>query len=178
MCSGSRSIPLHFGSCNFDWLFQLALVLIPRLVTDFLCHHNLLIFISPCISPLHFQVCLGPAPRVPRHFLLCWVYSFSTPPSSTPPFSHPSWPVSFSLNPAAWILTNWQLPKLSYLPLRRRASSAGLPPPAPGLLLFTWSRRKRAVGGLVAIIGSLTLLQFQILILSSSPKHPEFHLED
>ena len=32
MCSGSRIIPLRFGSCSFDWMFQLALVSLVSLV--------------------------------------------------------------------------------------------------------------------------------------------------
>ena len=93
--SGSRIIPLHFGSCSFDWLFQLAPVSVPILGADFLCHHNLLLDVvnqkvfsnsspgSPIISlsssnptssslhaPLHSQVCLWPAPRVHRRSLL------------------------------------------------------------------------------------------------------------
>ena len=42
-CSGSSIFPLGFGSCSFDWLFQLASVSVPILGVDFLCHHNLLL---------------------------------------------------------------------------------------------------------------------------------------
>ena len=42
LCSGPRIIPLRFGSCSFDWLFQLALVSVPILKADFLHHHTLL----------------------------------------------------------------------------------------------------------------------------------------
>ena len=43
LCSGSRIIPICFGACSFDWLFQLAPVSVPILGADFLCHHNLLL---------------------------------------------------------------------------------------------------------------------------------------
>ena len=42
-CSGSRIIPLCFGSCSFDWLFQLDQASVPILGADFLRHHNLLL---------------------------------------------------------------------------------------------------------------------------------------
>ena len=38
-CSGSRIIPLCFGSHRFEWPFQLSLVSLPILGVDFLCHH-------------------------------------------------------------------------------------------------------------------------------------------
>ena len=46
LCSGSRIIPLHFGSCSLDWMFQLAPVLVPILGADFLRHHNLLLDVA------------------------------------------------------------------------------------------------------------------------------------
>ena len=45
-CSDSRIIPLCFGSHRFDWPFQLALVALPILGSDFLCHHRLLLDVS------------------------------------------------------------------------------------------------------------------------------------
>ena len=38
-CSGSRIIPIRFGSCSFDWLFLLAPDSVPILGADFLRHH-------------------------------------------------------------------------------------------------------------------------------------------
>ena len=46
LCSGSRIFPLRFGSCSFDWMFQLAPVSVPILGADFLCHHNLLLDVA------------------------------------------------------------------------------------------------------------------------------------
>ena len=46
LCSGFEIIPLHFGSCSFDWLFQLALVLVCILRSYFLHHHNLFLDIA------------------------------------------------------------------------------------------------------------------------------------
>ena len=42
-CSGSRLIPLRFGSTRFEWIFQLAPVSIPILGADFLLHHRLVV---------------------------------------------------------------------------------------------------------------------------------------
>ena len=42
-CSGSRIIPLQFGSKRFQWTFQQAPVSIPILGADFLSHHHLLV---------------------------------------------------------------------------------------------------------------------------------------
>jgi len=40
-CSGSRIMPLRFGTWNCSWTFQLAPVAIPILGADFLQHHDL-----------------------------------------------------------------------------------------------------------------------------------------
>ena len=40
-CSGSRIIPLRFGTWNCSWTFQLAPVSVPILGADFLQHHDL-----------------------------------------------------------------------------------------------------------------------------------------
>ena len=40
-CSGSRIIPLRFGSWNCSWLFQLAPASVPILGAGFLQHHDL-----------------------------------------------------------------------------------------------------------------------------------------
>ena len=63
-CSGFRIIPLCFGNCSFEWLFQLAPVSVPILGAVFLRHYNLLldmanqkVFISS--SP---SVCLTSSP--------------------------------------------------------------------------------------------------------------------
>lgn len=41
-CSGTRTIPLRFGTRRFEWVFQLAPVQVPILGADFLrCHHLL-----------------------------------------------------------------------------------------------------------------------------------------
>ena len=45
-CSGSRVIPLRFGSHRFEWPFQLAPVAVPILGADFLKHYNLLLDVS------------------------------------------------------------------------------------------------------------------------------------
>ena len=45
-CSGSRIIPLRFGTFSFEWLFQLAPVSVPVLGVDFLHHHNLLLDVA------------------------------------------------------------------------------------------------------------------------------------
>ena len=45
-CSGSRIIPLKFGSSSFQWLFQLAPVAVPILGADFLLHHQLLVDVA------------------------------------------------------------------------------------------------------------------------------------
>ena len=45
-CSGSRIIPLRFGSYRFKWPFQLALVSWPILGADFLHHHRLLLDVA------------------------------------------------------------------------------------------------------------------------------------
>ena len=41
ICSGSRIIPLCFGTWNCSWTFQLAPVSVPILGADFLQHHDL-----------------------------------------------------------------------------------------------------------------------------------------
>ena len=41
ICSGSRIIPLRFGTWNCSWTFQLAPVSVPILGADFLQHHDL-----------------------------------------------------------------------------------------------------------------------------------------
>ena len=40
-CSGSKIIPLQFGSRGYTWTFQLAPVSVPILGADFLCYHHL-----------------------------------------------------------------------------------------------------------------------------------------
>ena len=45
-CSGSRIIPLRFGTCRFEWAFQLAPVFVPILGVDFLHHHYLLLNVA------------------------------------------------------------------------------------------------------------------------------------
>ena len=45
-CSGSRVIPLRFGSHRFEWPFQLAPVAVPILGADFLKHYNLLLDVA------------------------------------------------------------------------------------------------------------------------------------
>ena len=45
-CSGSRVIPLNFGSSSFEWVFQLAPVSVPILGADFLLHHHLLVDVA------------------------------------------------------------------------------------------------------------------------------------
>ena len=45
-CSGSRIIPLRFGSYSFNWLFQLAPDSVPILGADFLHHHHLLLGVA------------------------------------------------------------------------------------------------------------------------------------
>ena len=45
-CSGSRIIPLQFGSKRFQWTFQLAPVSVPILGADFLRHHHLLVDVA------------------------------------------------------------------------------------------------------------------------------------
>ena len=45
-CSGSRIIPLRFGTHRFEWPFQLAPVAIPILGADFLKHYNLILDVS------------------------------------------------------------------------------------------------------------------------------------
>ena len=45
-CSGSRIMSLWFGSHMFDWPFQLALVSLPILGVDFLCHHCLFLDVA------------------------------------------------------------------------------------------------------------------------------------
>ena len=42
-CSGTRIIPLRFGSRSYDWSFHLAPVSTPILGADFLRHHHLLV---------------------------------------------------------------------------------------------------------------------------------------
>ena len=42
-CSGTRIIPLRFGSKSYDWKFHLAPVSAPILGADFLRHHHLLV---------------------------------------------------------------------------------------------------------------------------------------
>ena len=65
MCSGSRIIPLGFGTHRFEWPFQLAPVAIPILVADFLKHFNLIQDVSnqrvfsadsPTFPPSSFQL--------------------------------------------------------------------------------------------------------------------------
>ena len=46
LCSGFRIIPLRFGSCSFEWLFQLTPVFVLTLGAGFLCHHNLLLDVN------------------------------------------------------------------------------------------------------------------------------------
>ena len=65
-CSGSRIIPLRFGSHRFDWPFQLAPVSLPILGADFLCHHHLLLDVSNqrvfCLaSPGSPEISLAPS---------------------------------------------------------------------------------------------------------------------
>ena len=72
--SGTRIIPLPFGSCSFDWLFQLATVSVPILAMDFLCHHILLLDVA------NQKVCSSSSPGSPAILL-----TSSPPPSS---FSH------------------------------------------------------------------------------------------
>ena len=45
-CSGSRIIPLRFGTHRFEWPFQLAPVAISILGADFLKHYNLILDVS------------------------------------------------------------------------------------------------------------------------------------
>ena len=45
-CFGARVIPLRFGSRHFSWSFQLALVSVPILGSDFLHHHALLVDVA------------------------------------------------------------------------------------------------------------------------------------
>ena len=45
-CSGFRTIHLRFGTCSFEWLFQLAPVSVPILGADFLCRHNLFLDVA------------------------------------------------------------------------------------------------------------------------------------
>ena len=63
-CSGSRIIPLHFGSCSFEWLFQLAPVFVPILRVDFLRHHNLLLVVAnqKVFSNSSPSLCLSSSP--------------------------------------------------------------------------------------------------------------------
>ena len=42
-CSGTRIIPLRFGSKSYDWNFHLAPVSAPILGADFLRQHHLLV---------------------------------------------------------------------------------------------------------------------------------------
>ena len=104
-CSDSRIIPLCFGSHRFDWPFQLALVALPILGSDFLCHHRLLLDVSnQCVfcpvSPGSPEISLASsAPsltsclRPPPFYLLhsasptssLSFYMFSLPMGSLPP---------------------------------------------------------------------------------------------
>ena len=45
-CSGTRIIPLCFGSKSYDWKFHLAPVSTPILGADFLRHNHLLVDIA------------------------------------------------------------------------------------------------------------------------------------
>ena len=45
-CSGSRTIPLRFGTWSCSWTFQLAPVSVPILGADFLQHHDLCVSVS------------------------------------------------------------------------------------------------------------------------------------
>ena len=45
-CSGSRTIPLRFGTWSCSWTFQLAPVSVPILGADFLRHHDLSVSVS------------------------------------------------------------------------------------------------------------------------------------
>ena len=129
--SGSRIIPLHFGSCSFDWMFQLAPVSVPILRADFLCHHNLLLDVanqkvfrnsspsSPAIllpfSPLtSSSLCaaLLSTPKCVSNLLLEFTDVLSLDGFTDSPPCHPvchhflTCPgIWFLPNPAAWTLT-------------------------------------------------------------------------
>ena len=63
-CSGSRIIPLRFGTCSFELLFQLAPVSVLILGADFLHHHNLLLEVAnqKVFSSSSPSVCLTSSP--------------------------------------------------------------------------------------------------------------------
>ena len=71
-CSGSRIIPLHFGSWNCSWMFQLAPVSVPILVADFLQHHDLIVsakqnmFSSSTSNGSVINLCSFPPPPIQK----------------------------------------------------------------------------------------------------------------
>ena len=128
LCSGSRIIPLLFGSCSFNWMFQLAPLSVLILRADFLRHLNLLlegfqwllsgfschfiillpanVLLSMCSPLLHSEECLQPAPSVSWRPLLWWFHRLSTTIFSLT-LAH-----QFLPKPTTWTLTSWLSPKL------------------------------------------------------------------
>ena len=72
-CSGTKIIPLQFGSKHFQWTFQLNQVSVPILGADFLSYPHLLVDVAgDCLfepsDPL-LQVNPCPQPQTPKNFL-------------------------------------------------------------------------------------------------------------
>ena len=175
-CSGSRISPLPFGTCSFEWPFQLAPFSVPILGANFLRHHNLPLDQanqkvisgsspgSPTIkltsSPLpSLSLCasLLSAPRYISNLLSKFPDVLSSDGFTASPPRHqvcspsphlPQTPLCLP-SPAVWILINSLSPMLSSLPWRRQVLSA-VPLPL-GPLQFTWSRRRTKAGGPVGI---------------------------
>ena len=79
MCSGSRIIPLGFGTHRFEWPFQLAPVAISILGADFLKHYNLILDVSNQFSASILQ------PSCPSSFQLLQIrHQLHSRPISSP----------------------------------------------------------------------------------------------
>ena len=172
--SASVSVfPAHFGSCSFEWLFQLAPVSVPILEVDFLPHHNLLLDVAnqKVFSNSSPSLCLAssppPSPSLQATFLsapkcisdLLYdfpdVLSFDGFTASLPRhqihhhlLTHPRPPVFANarlLDP-----DKLSIAKASSPIWKKQALSAI--PPRLGHLLSTWSRRRSEAGGLVVTI--------------------------
>jgi len=129
-CSGSRIIPLRFGTHRFEWPFQLALVAIPILGADFLKYFNLILDVS------NQRVFSADSPTSPSIVLP------TAPDSSSAPLK--ALGRLYLQKPVDWIQRSWRPPRLSSPPWRRRAlfedlTLLGLPP-------STWSGRRTVAG--------------------------------